>query len=289
MPARMMKCCILVVFVVSLFILGSSTVQAQVPLDCSRLLGCSQNAELFSIDLETGSATFIGTLPAPVTEIEYDNVNAILYAEESDGDTRLFSIDPETADHIDDVSHTWGAFTGMEFVGTTLYATYISTGGGAAPSELVIVDPDTGNFALIGLTGVGPVTGLAYQIESGTMYGVTAGSQPSSLVTIDLDTGAATIVGPTGLDRIGGLEFGRNGRLYGGVAQNASSYAGYLVRINPDTGTATPIGSTGYSISGLTACLPLEPPVPVMPKLVLAIMALLLLIPAMYTMTRRLI
>jgi hypothetical protein len=151
-----------------------------------------------------------------------------------------------------------GALNGLEFVAGTLYGTFITAGGGAAPSDLVIVDPTSGVLTVIGPTGFGPISGLAYESVRSRLYGVTAGSTAASLVTINLGTGAATVVAPitdaagSPLDRIGGLAFGPDGDLYGGTTNNASIWPNSLIRINRLTGVATLVGTSGVSFTGLT-------------------------------------
>jgi hypothetical protein len=224
-----------------------------VELDCTKLLASSQFGELFRIDVTTGEAELIGYMPGGLaTEIEYDVLTGILYAEEVDGLVNIHTIDPTTAISLGFVPHEYASLNGLEFVGSTLYGTHIP--GGGAPSDLVIVDTATGNLTHIGPTGYGPISGLAYDKGASVMYGITAGGVPANLVTIDLSTGAATVVGPTGLNRIGSIEFGPDGNLYGGVTAFGSSLATYLVRIDTTTGAVTPIGETGYSITGLTNC-----------------------------------
>jgi len=209
--------------------------------------GASGSGELVSIDLTTGAGTLIGTLPETMTEGAYDTVNNRLYAQGSNGSFILYEIDPSNGAEISSVATT-GAYNGMEFVGNTLYATMIL--GSGAPSELVTVDPATGVATVIGLTGYGPISGLAY---SGTMYGMVAGNDADagSLVTIDMATGVATMVGPTGFDKVGSIEFGNDGNLYGGLTSNDSSQPNGLILIDTSTGAGTVVGSTGYSISGL--------------------------------------
>ena len=191
-------------------------------------------------------------MPICVTEIVYNKLTGTLYADECDGGLQFHTIDPTTGASLGMVTHAYGALTGMEFVGTTLYATFIT--GPGLPSDLVIVDTSTGNLTPVGPTGFGPISGLAYDKKTGVMYGITAGGGSAVLVTIDLGTGAATPVGPTGLDRIGSIEFGPDGKLYGGVTDLGSAFAYHLVRIDPTTGAATPVGDTGFSITGLAAC-----------------------------------
>jgi hypothetical protein len=115
-------------------------------------------------------------------------------------------------------------------------------------------------LTFIGPTGFGPISGLAYDIPTGTMYGVTAGSGFATLLTIDLLAGTATpiapILLPTGqpLDKIGSIEFGPDGVLYGGLTLFASVFPGHLLAIDTTTGIATVVGDTGFSVTGLTSC-----------------------------------
>ena len=147
----------------------------------------------------------------------------------------------------------------MEFVGPVLYVTNVTAGGGATPSTLEILDPLSGILTPVGLTGFGPISGLAYDSASGTMYGVTAGGSPATLVTVNLLTGLATPVAPlldvagAPLDRVGSIEFASDGVLYGGMGLNATLNPGWLFSINTTTGVSTFIGPTGLQgITGLT-------------------------------------
>jgi hypothetical protein len=215
------------------------------------LLGSSQWGQLFKIDLVAGAATLVGSMPSGLaTEIEYDSLTGKLYAEQTDGGMQLHTIDPNTGASTGYVTHPYGALNGLEFVGTTLYGTFIPCSN--CPSTLVTVDTATGNLTSVGSTGFRPISGLAYDASAGVMYGITAGLAPSVLVTIDLNTGAATAIGPTGFDRIGSIEFGPDGFLYGGLAQNAASFANHLIKIDPATAFTTVVGDTGFSITGLT-------------------------------------
>jgi len=142
------------------------------------------------------------------------------------------------------------SFTGLEYVGATLYGTHISAGGGAAPSTLSILTPTTGAFVPIGLTGVGAIAGLAYDTGAGIMYGIAGGPGPASLYTISLITGLATPVGVTTM-QAGSLQFGPDGKLYAG---GTGPDLGDVFEISTSTATSTFFGSTGSTlgITGLT-------------------------------------
>ena len=227
----------------------STTASAQ---ESPTFLGCSQFGDLFSIDVAEQSVTYIGQMPALLaTEIEFDTTTGTLWAEEFAIYEYLHEIDPDNGESLRSVQHSLGALNGLEFVGSTLYGTFNENP--AESSTLVTVDTETGVLSTIGPTGVGPISGLAYDEATGVMYGVTAGGAPSDLVTIDLTTGLATIVGSTGISRIGSIEFGTDGNLYGGVSRNGGDFANHVVQINIATGAATDLFVTEFSITGLTA------------------------------------
>jgi len=217
------------------------------------LYGTNQSGRLYAIDPLTAAATFIGGGPA-ATENEFDTETGTLYSEGADGDRRLFTIDQSTGGVLGFVFHPIGALNGLEFVGGTLYGTFID--GPNRPSSLVTVDVSTGALTTIGPTGLGPITGLAYDGAAGVMYGSTSGAfGAADLVTIDLTTGAATVVGSMGINRVGSIEF-LDGTLYAATSQRSST-PGRLYTVDTWTGAATlvaPIsGLDRPSITGLTA------------------------------------
>ncbi len=223
------------------------------------LLASDQAGDLYRIDLTTAVATPLaaGVGAYGSTEIEADpTIPNILYMEGSDGSPNLDLIEGCFYRRVRSLAHAYGALNGLEFVGGTLYGTFIT--GADGPSDLVTVDTGTGALTLIGATGFGPISGLAYDAGTTTMYGVTAGAASASLVTVNLGTGAATLVAGIAdaagapLDKIGGLEFGADGNLYGGTTLTASVWPGSLIRINTTTAVATLVGSSGVSITGLT-------------------------------------
>ena len=185
-----------------------------------------------------------------MTEAVYDATNDRFYAQGSNGSFVLYEIDRSDGTEISSIGTT-GAYTGMEFVGSTLYASIITGGGGL--SDLATVDPATGIATIIGPTGYNGITGLAYDDVSSTMYGALGGgaAETGSLVTINLVTGAATIVGPTGFNKVGSIEFGSDGDLYGGLTSSDATQPNSLIKINTSTGAATVVGDTTYSITGL--------------------------------------
>lgn len=219
------------------------------PINCNNTLYASDTTgALFTVNTNTGVGSLVGTLPTgATTEIEYDRINQRAFAQA--GGVAFFGqeFNLATGAGIGNQIPNAHTFTGLEWVGGTLYGASIDATNGN--SSLRILDPWTGASTLIGLTGLGPISGLAYDEGSGTMFGVTAGSGISALVTINLATGTAASVGSTGIDALGSLEFAPNGLLYAGGGQAAS---GNLYIINQITGAALLVGPTGFgNISGL--------------------------------------
>jgi hypothetical protein len=212
------------------------------------LYGASRVGELFTIDLATGAGTLVGLLPgAASTEIEFDDIGQTAFTQLPDGFFQGQAFDIDTGAGAGPPVFTGAAFNGLEYVGTTLYGTAIL--GPRFPSTLRTLDPVTGSSSVIGATGVGPISGLAYDEMAAVMYGISGGPGPAILYTLDLASGAATPVGSTGF-QAGSLEFGPDGALYGG---GTGADAGNLFRIDPATAAATLVGATGFStVTGLT-------------------------------------
>jgi hypothetical protein len=232
------------------------------PVAPGDLLGSTGNRGrlLISIDPATGAGTLRFPIDSfgPVTEIEF-RADGVLFASTGQGSSTIITIDPDTGVETLVGQHAFGAVNGLEFVGDTLYGSFVDfaaagAGGpeGAAPSRLVIVDQTDGSLATVGpFVDYLPVRGLAYDPATGTLYGV--GSPPGpdpqgdTLFTIDPTDGSTTAIGFTGFS-IGGIELGTDGVLYGGTTSG-----GALLSIDLATGAATVIGSTGFSaLSGLS-------------------------------------
>ncbi|MCB9846561.1 MAG: hypothetical protein H6811_11330 [Phycisphaeraceae bacterium] len=225
----------------------------------AQLFGSDNVGNYFEVSEIDGSATLITSdgstynFVGGATEIEIDQSTGIGYAQNPNGSFSGNQFVATTGASAGPTVFTLGSFTGLEYVGGTLFGAYITGGGGAAPSTLATLDPTTGASVDIGLTGVGPVTGLAYDVSSGIMYGSTAGVpgvSTSLLVTIDLGSGLATPIGDTGVV-LGSIEFGSNGRLYGGGGQVNT---GQIFVIDLGTATPTHIGDTGLDtvVTGLS-------------------------------------
>jgi hypothetical protein len=224
------------------------------------LLGSTgaQGRTLIDIDPATGAGTLRAPQGAlgPVTDIEFRS-DGTLFGATGGGASSIITINPSTGQETLVGVHVFGAVNGLEFVGSTLYGTYMPFP--EEPSDLVIVDQTSGALTFIGPTGFSPIGGLAFDPRTGTMYGVTAGFGGGDLITLDLTTGAGTFVGPTGFDDVAALEFGPDGTLFGGVG-GASLAAGSLIIIDPATGAGTVVGPTGFRVLSGLAFVPEVPP-----------------------------
>jgi hypothetical protein len=219
----------------------------------TQLYGASRNGELFTLNLSSGAGTLVGSLPSSgSTEIEFNNDTRRAFTQFPDGSFAGQEFDIDTGEALDPPLFNGRSFTGLEWVGSSLYGASITSSGGA--SDLRILDPSNGNSSLIGATGIiNPLSGLAY--DGTTMYGLTGGAGggggSSNLVTVNLTTGAATVIGSVGFNG-GSLEFGPDGKLYGGSTGNT----GNLYRINKATGASTLVGATGFTnVTGLALVL----------------------------------
>jgi len=221
------------------------------------------NNSLYSIDTATAIATLIGTdfASGDISEIEL-SAGGVVYAADTGINTLLHTIDPSTGSVTGTITMTFpmggNVLTALEFVGSTLYAGLATEDEGGEPTILTTVDIGTGIVSTVGATGVSsPLGGLAYDVTTSVMYGISAGGSSAELFTIDLSTGSATSVGLVTIDEasFGGttaLEFGPDGVLYA-LPNNNSSITGHLLSIDPLTGAATDLGFTAQWLNALTA------------------------------------
>ena len=228
------------------------------------LYGCNNAGRLFVLNLATGAGTPVCNLPTHpdpgATEIEYDGAHNVAFVQARDGVFGGQMFDILNCMGVGPLLSTNDlVFNGLEFVGGLLYGTAIP--GPCQPSHLAILDPTSGLSTAIGPTGKGPISGLAWDPQTQTLYGVTGCSQqmgPSQLVRVDLATGAAVDVGSTGRT-LGSLEFGPDARLYAG---GDNTDGGKLYVIDPTNGSSTLVGPTGYAnVTGLAL---ITRPVPVL-------------------------
>jgi hypothetical protein len=231
------------------------------------------NNSLLLINEATGAGTPVCVLAQAGTEVVWDRNGSRAFQQAPDGTFTIVQFDAGTCGNVSAPVADSHSFTGLEFVGSTLYGAGIDGGGGNQPSTLYTLNPVTGVPTAVGPTGVSaPMAGLAYDPGSATMYGI-SGGPAASLYRINIATGAATLVGSSGI-QAGSLEFGLTGTLFaGGTGQNG----GNLYSMNTATGAATLIGATGLpNVTGLMLVTVGVPTLPVWSMLALAAALLLL-------------
>jgi hypothetical protein len=210
------------------------------------LRASSREGAYVTLDLATGQSSFVGYVPYGSNEIEYDPLSGRAFSQLPDGNFQGIEFDVATGAAIGSLIYDGASYTGLEWVGPQLYGTVIY--GPGSGSELRILQPFTGASTLVGPTGRGPISGLAYDAASGILYGVDGGSGAAHLLSINRSTGAASVIGLTSF-QAGSLELGPDGALYGG---GTGANGGQLFRIDKTTGASTLVGYTGLtSITGL--------------------------------------
>jgi hypothetical protein len=154
----------------------------------------------------------------------------------------LFLIDPTTGLNTGTLNlsgfpGTTDTPTALEFVGSTLYASFHEAGPEDIDGILGTLDLSTGAITPIGpMTGMNRPTGGLHYV-GGTMYAVSAtDNNDSRLFTVDLNTGAATLVAPITL---------------GGVQQELATALAYAdgkmyTLLNYDTNLYSVDLSTGF-------------------------------------------
>lgn len=211
----------------------------------------SQDDILYSIDLQTGKATKIGTAVGfeDVESLTFDPGCHVLYGVDDETD-QLVTCDPETGTceavgplgvNITD--------TGLAFGPEGIL--YMSTDAPKRPTNFYRVNPRTGQAILIGDQGQ-EVTGLAGS-RSG-VYGL-GGDGTSNLVKMQVATGKAVKVGSlkTVILADGGLDFGADGTLWG-IHDGSVGRVGYAqtFKVDTATGAATVVAAVKDSVSGST-------------------------------------
>jgi hypothetical protein len=166
--------------------------------------------KLVTIDPVTGNAVVVGPLGITLMHsLAYDSSTGTLYGA-STYDNSLYRVDSTTgaATRIGSLGfNELGIVSGLTFnpVNNTLYGCMIIS----RPIEggIVTINTLTGEGTFLFATRT--LNSIAFQPETGTLYGVHNGSgvTPDALYTIDLTTKSASLVGLTGLDNSLGMEF----------------------------------------------------------------------------------
>ena len=252
------------------------------PVQPGDLLGSTGNVgnSLIDINPTTGAGSLRGSLGSfgPVTELRF-RTDGVLFATTGGGQSNLITINPDTAQETLVGEHDPESINGLAFVGDTLYGALHEfderpelgpEGLGEFVISLVTIDQTDASLTIVGqIEGYSRVRGLAWDENTGTLYGVGSPSRlrPEGdillgdiLFTIDPDTASISEVGSTGFE-LGAITFGSDGTLYAGTTggfgplsteSERGNGSALLVTLDPDTGESSIIGDTGSSaISGL--------------------------------------
>jgi hypothetical protein len=105
------------------------------------------------------------------------------------------------------------------------------------------IDGATGNFTTIGGGSTNHLPGLAYNPNTGVLYG----TNEANLYTVNPSTGVASLVGAHGAQTITGLTFNSAYTVLYSIGYNGTLYS-----VNPATGTETAIGALGITPNTIT-------------------------------------
>ena len=121
-------------------------------------------------------------------------------------------------------------------------------GSDASADELIAISPENGSSDSLGETALPSLNGLAFDVNSDTLYGIDVAT--NSLITVNAATGQLTLVGPIGVNfpNTAGLAYDPvNNILY--ATSNGSAANLYI--IDTLTGNASSVGPLGINIPGL--------------------------------------
>ena len=224
-----------------------------------------RSGTLYDIDTVAQTVTPVGgggTRSGPEIELSPDS-STIYSVDRNTYPSQLVLIDPTTGSNTGTLvlsGYPGGTniITALEFVGSTLYASFDQSGPESGAGILGTVDIGTGAITTIGtMTGMNRPTGGMAEVN-GTVYAVTATDQNDSrLFTIDLSNGAATVVGNLTL---GGTQFEAasalayaDGKMYVQFTMNNSYiWDTNLYSIDLSSGALTLEFDLGVSINALS-------------------------------------
>lgn len=184
--------------------IGFSNVTGMALLNDGRLIGTGQSNEdaLFEINPLTGQGTLIGLLDQRLPDLAYDPLTDTLYGHGNDD--QLYIVNPNTA-ALTNVGPTNDGGSGRGLAVDPNTGTIFATPG----SQLLTLDPNTGNGTLVpGSDQNIPnrINAMAFDRDSGVLFGSLNSGNSRSLVTIDPVSGATTNLGPT-VSRLDALEW----------------------------------------------------------------------------------
>ncbi|MCX7697107.1 MAG: choice-of-anchor J domain-containing protein [Bacteroidales bacterium] len=137
-------------------------------------------------------------------------------------------------------SYNGDFMSGGDFVNGTWYTSQYSN---TQNSKIMTIDTTSGTITEIGASGLS-LTGLAYDVKTGFLYGSAYDGSNSNLVKINISTGQSYPVGSICSGIIIGIACDSAGNLYGINLNDNNLYS-----INKTTGAGTIIGPLGIDIN----------------------------------------
>src|SRR4028119_2182554 len=198
----------------------------------------NQLSKLYTLDLATGKATFIGEIVTELYDIAF--VDSQLYGIDREGDTtQLVKIDIKTGETIV-IGDTGFPTAGLAYNAQrqTLYA--------STAKQLIALDLKTGKGTPVATVGNKDYNCGEVAFDSnGIAYITLIGYEKKKLLArCNLDTSEVKTIGDTGFPGIGSIEFVGN-VLYGVTGRFFNlGKDGQLIRINTKTGKGTLVAQT---------------------------------------------
>lgn len=214
------------------------------------LYGIDASGNLYLINTANAAATLIG--PSGVSDSHYVGLagdsSGTLWA---GGTNTIYTVNTSTGTATpvgNNTGYTYAVEGDLEFVGSTLYLTSTTDGGG----DLVQVDTTTGIATDVGSTGFQDVFGLAYDTDNSVFYGYTGAGEEFDIDPADegLDTALYTNITLQG----GGTALGTT--LAGGATNEI--YGAAFITSTPEPGSmallVVGLLGLGYGARRLRSC-----------------------------------
>jgi len=221
------------------------------------LYGVGDFGELYVIDIDTATTTFLGDTVGGNTTLRglTFGPQGALYACDNNG--CLMTIDIPTA------TGTWVApCPGVTGISNLTYNAsdgyFYAAQSSHSPSHLYRLDAATGAATEVGEidytgTGFGYTSGLAYDPISEMLFAASS-TGASKLYLMDPQTAGTTLLGDIGFSYTNGLAYAPDlGLLFAAVDPY---WTADLTTIDPSTGVGTLVGTTGVGIFGIAYVVP---------------------------------
>lgn len=152
--------------------------------------------KLWTIDVRTGAGTPVGSFGSDVKELAYDPVHDILYGTDY---SNLYTVDQGTgaASLVGPFGSDIGAAWALDYDTATGHI----YGVAESYNQLFWAEPSTGTATLIGSWGDtkrDDITDIAFDQQTGFLYGIEAWENPDYFFRVNKETGATSDIGPMG-------------------------------------------------------------------------------------------